>query len=116
MTDLLNSVTARMVPDTVWNGILEEFAREEVLRTSSEDDDDEDEDEDYQPPDSLMEVNPEEARRNLRPLPHRRDVDHGYVLGHASNCPESRLPCSEGVPGRVLEPEVEVVDLTSEGE
>ncbi|OXA47663.1 hypothetical protein Fcan01_18051 [Folsomia candida] len=119
MTDLLNSVTARMVPDTVWNGILEEFAREEVLRTSSEDDDDEDEDEDYQPPDSLMEVNPEEARRNLRPLPHRRDVGHGYVLGHASNFPEcrvvlARLPCSEGVPGRVLEPEVEVVDLTSE--
>ncbi|OXA42004.1 hypothetical protein Fcan01_23040, partial [Folsomia candida] len=119
MTDLLNSVTARMVPNTVWNGILEEFAREEVLRTSSADDDDEDEDEDYQPPDSLMEVNPEEARRNLRPLPHRRDVGHGYVLGHASNFPEcrvvlARLPCSEGVPGRVLEPEVEVVDLTSE--
>ncbi|OXA47941.1 hypothetical protein Fcan01_17399 [Folsomia candida] len=40
MTDLLNCATARMVPDTVLDGILEGFAREEVLRTSSEDDDD----------------------------------------------------------------------------
>ncbi|OXA46562.1 hypothetical protein Fcan01_18733 [Folsomia candida] len=68
--------------------------------------------EEYQPPISVMEVSPNESRRSLRPLPHRRE-DRGHVLGY--NLPEcrvvlTRLPEVGSGSGRASG--IEVIDLT----
>ncbi|OXA43922.1 hypothetical protein Fcan01_21133 [Folsomia candida] len=87
ITSLLNCVTAMMVPEMVWEELAEDVAREEVLRTSSDDEGDAD----YQPP----------------------IEDRGHVLGY--NLPEcrvvlTRLPEVGSGSGRASG--IEVIDLT----